>query len=162
MHVTRASIMTAAAIAAVVLAAPAANARTAFGGNACGLLSAAQLKPVHVSLGCNQKSSANTFGRVTVATWGSIHGAYVMANIYDVNAEYAARAKSVFDTRGTSVGVGDWSSFKGLANGKTVAEIDFGVGHTIVGIAVRTPTKQPLTSSKPVIAIAKTIAVKLR
>lgn len=162
MHVRRATTMIAVAITAVALAAPAANARAASGGNVCKLLSASQLTSVHVPAGCSQKSGQSRLGKLTLAIWGDRHGAYVLADVYDVNPAYAARAKSVFAARGTSVGVGDWSRFEGFTNGHTQAKVTFGVGRYIVGIAVRTPTEQPLTSSKPLIAIAKTMAAKLR
>lgn len=162
MNVLRAPITIALAIAAVALATPAADARTSsFSGDACSLLSASQLKPVHVSASCRQKSSSIRYGKMTWATWGNIHGAFVLAQVDAVNPAYAGPARALIDKGGTPVGVGDWSRFKGFANGRTEARIDFGVGHFIVGVSVRTPTKQPLTSSKPVLAIAKTIAAKL-
>ena len=159
------SIAGAVAVSAVVagLAVPAAGARTAFNGNACTLLSAAQLTPIHVGSKCRHKSIPAEFGGINAGTiywanWGTPFNGSVLVNVYDVQPAYVGPAKAKFDTDGTSVGVGDWSRFHGFANGKTAARITFGVGNYIVDIAVDTQAKHPLKSKSQVVNLAKHIA----
>jgi hypothetical protein len=134
--------------------------------NACGLLSARQLSTVHVKSGgrCSQKSAPfKVYATTTTAAWGRLGAGsgYLLAAVYSVKPPYVAAARQLLDKGGTSVGVGAWSSFEGLANGKTSGSITFGVGNYVVNLSFGTATGHPLTSSKPFIALAKRIAAKL-
>jgi hypothetical protein len=134
--------------------------------NACGLLSARQLSTIHVKNGgrCSQKTAPfKAYATITTATWGrlGVGSGYVLAGVYAVKPAYVSAARQLLDKGGTSVGVGAWSSFEGLANGKTGGSITFGVGNYVVNLSFGTATGHPLTSSKPFIALAKGIAAKL-
>ena len=153
------------ALAASAYTASAVGAPTRF--NACGLLSARQLATIHVRSGghCSQKSAPfKQYATITTAAWGRLGGGtgYALAAVYAVKAPYVAAAKQLLDKGGTSVGVGDWSSFDGLSNGKTGGGIVFGVGHYVVDLTFGTPSSRPLASAKPFIALAKLLAAKLK
>jgi len=134
--------------------------------NACGLLSARQLATIHVaSKGhCSQRTAPfKQYATATTATWGRLGAGtgYALAAFYAVKPAYVSAARQLLDKGGTSVGVGAWSSFEGLSNGKTGGDITFGVGNYVVNISFGTPTSRPLTSAKPFIALAKAVAAKL-
>lgn len=153
-----------AVLTAAVYAGSAASASTRL--NVCGLLSARQLATIHVAAKghCSQKTAPfQQYATATTATWGRLGAGtgYALGAVYAVKPPYVAAAKQLLDKGGTSVGVGTWSSFEGLSNGKTGGDITFGVGNYVVNLSFGTPTAHPLTSAKPFIALAKAIAAKL-
>ena len=151
-------------LTAAMYASSAASAPTRL--NACGLLSARQLATIHVAAKghCSQKTAPfKQYATATSAIWGRLGAGtgYALAAVYAVKPPYVAAARQLLDKGGTSVGVGTWSSFEGLSNGKTGGDITFGVGNYVVNLTFGTPTTHPLTSAKPFIALAKAIAAKL-
>ncbi|HEX6662430.1 MAG TPA: hypothetical protein VF025_02035 [Gaiellaceae bacterium] len=144
---------------------PAANAAGS-GLNVCNLLSASQLASVHVSAPCTQKTmpvnrQGTHVGTINLGRWGNIHQGYILAAVYVINPAYVGVAKQKFFNGGTSAGVGDWSRWKGFANGKDAARIVFGVGNRIVDLDVGPGSKHPLKSKQQVIALAKAIEGQL-
>jgi hypothetical protein len=148
----------AAAAVAVIFAVPA-NARTS-AVNACGLLSASQLRSIHVSTSCTHGTTPVThqgtrYGTINWGHWGKVRHGYALANLLVINPAYVGIAKQKFLNGGTSAGIGDWSRWKGFANGKDEAEIVFGKGNRIVDLVLDPGSKHPLKSKQQVIAIAR-------
>ena len=79
----------------------------------------------------------------------------------NIDSAYVSIAEQKFFNGGTSAGVGNWSRWKGFANGKESAEIVFAVGNKIVDLEVAPGSKHPLTSKRQVIAVANSIAAQL-
>ena len=162
-HSIRLAAVVAALSAATALAVPTAGA--AGRPSVCKLLSARQLAAVHVGTACTHssplpfKQGGVTVATVTSASWGRT--GHVMASIYAVNSAYVTLARSKFDVGGTSVGVGDWSRFKGFSNGRTIAEMVFAVGNHIVDLEIEMPPNRPLESRQQVVKLASAIAGKL-
>jgi hypothetical protein len=163
---SRRGLLVSAAVAVVLaFAVPAANA----GGRlkVCNLLSARQLASVHVSASCTQKTAmpltrqGTHVGTFSLGRWGNLHQSHVIAILSVINPAYVSVAKQKFFNGGTSAGVGDWSRWKGFANGKESAEIVFAVGNKIVDLNVAPGSKHPLKSKQQVIALAKAIAGQL-
>lgn len=130
----------------------------------CKLLSKRELATVHVTTTCTHRSFPFKQQGVTVATitevrWGK--NGVVTAGIYAVNSAYASLARTKFDVGGPSVGVGDWSRFKGFANGKTGARIVFGVGKYVVDLDVSVSPTRPLRSKQQIVGLAAAIAGNL-
>jgi len=153
-----------AAVLAVAFGAGAAGSATVSGRSLCTMISARQLASVHVSGGgCVQKGPTPfaQYATVRKAVWGTIQGSHAVLTVYDVKAAYVGAARSVFQKDGTSVGIGDWSSFRGHANGKTFWEIVFGKGSKVVDLTVTTPPGKPLASGKPFLALAKSVAARV-
>jgi hypothetical protein len=155
------------AAAAVVLAfaAPTANARSATS-NVCKLLSPSQLATFHVSGSCTQKTTPVNrqgihFGTVNLGQWGNLHRSHLVAALYVISPAYVSVAKQDFFNGGTSAGVGDWSRWKGFANGKESARIVFAVGNKVVDLDVAPGAEHRLKSKQQVIALAKAIAARL-
>jgi hypothetical protein len=164
---SRRGFVVSAAVAVVLsFAAPAANARSATP-NVCKLLSASQLATFHVSGSCTQKKTTpltrqgTHVGTFSMGRWGNLHQSYVMAVLMVINPAYVSIAKQKFFNGGTSAGVGDWSRWKGFANGKSSAEIVFAVGNKMVDLEVAPGSKHRLKSKQQVIGLAKAIAGQL-
>jgi hypothetical protein len=164
---SRRGLVASAAFAVVLaFAVPAANARSATP-NVCKLLSARQLATFHVSGPCAQKKSTPLTrqgihaGTFSTGRWGNLHQSYVIAVLMVINPAYVSIAKQKFFNGGTSAGVGDWSRWKGFANGRESAEIVFAVGNKMVDLEVAPGAKHPLKSKQQVIAVAKSIAGQL-
>jgi hypothetical protein len=160
--------LVASATVAVVLAfaAATANARSDTP-NVCKLISASQLATFHVSGPCTQKKTTPLTrqgihaGTFSTGRWGNLHQSYVIAVLMVINPAYVSIAKQKFFNGGTSAGVGDWSRWKGFANGKESAEIVFAVGNKIVDFVVAPGAQHRLKSKQQVISVAKAIAGQL-
>jgi hypothetical protein len=163
---SRRGVLASAAVAVVLaFAVPTGNAGVA-GLNVCKLLSASQLASIHVSASCTQKTmpvnrEGTHVGTINLGRWGNVHQGYVLAALYVISPQYVSVAKQKFFNGGTSAGVGDWSRWKGFANGKESARIVFGVGNKIVDLDIDPGSKHPLKSKQQVIALAKAIAEQL-
>ena len=132
----------------------------------CKLITARQVATFHVSDSCTQKRTAPLnrqgihVGTFSWGRWGTLHS-YVTVVLMNIDSAYVSIAEQKFFNGGTSAGVGDWSRWKGFANGKESAEIVFAVGNKIVDLEVAPGSKHPLTSKRQVIAVAKSIAAQL-
>jgi hypothetical protein len=164
---SRPSLIASAAVAVVLaFAAATANARSDTP-NVCKLLSANQLATFHVSGPCTQKKTTPLTrqgihaGTLSWGRWGNVHQSYVIAVLMVINPAYVSIAKQKFFNGGTSAGVGDWSRWKGFANGKESAEIVFAVGNKMVDLIVAPGAKHRLKSKQQVISVAKSIAGQL-
>ena len=162
-HSTRIALVAAPLATLAGVAVPAAGAARA---GFCKLLSARQLAAVHVTRACTQgksipfKHQGTTVATIVVVKWG--HTGVVVADVYAVNPAYVSLAKAKFDVGGPSAGVGDWSRFKGFANGKTDARLLFGVGNYVVDLDVSMPPNRPLKSEQQIVKLATAIAGHLR
>lgn len=163
---SRRGVVASAAVAVVlVFMAPMANA-TSGALNVCRLLSARQLATVHVSTSCTHKTmpvrrQGTQVGTINLGNWGNLHQSHLSAGVYFISPAYVGIAKQKFFNGGTSAGVGDWSRWKGFANGMESAEIVFAVGNKIVDLNVAPGAKHPLKSKRQVIELAKAIAAQL-
>jgi hypothetical protein len=163
---SRRGLVASAAVAVVVaFAAPTANARSG-ALNVCKLLSASELATVHVSASCTHRTlpvrrQGTQVGTINWGRWGNVHQGYLLAGVYVINPAYVSVAKQKFFNGGTSAGVGEWSRWKGFANGRESAEIVFGISNKIVDLTVAPGAKHPLKSKHQVIALAKAIAAQL-
>lgn len=162
-HSIRVTVVAAALAALAALVVPTAGAAR---GSFCKLLSARQLAAVHVTSACTQsraipfKQQGTTVATITEVRWG--HTGVVTAGVYAVNSAYVSLARSKFDVGGPSAGVGDWSRFKGFANGKTDARLLFGVGNYVVDLDVSMPPTRPLKSEQQIVKLAAAIAAHLK
>ncbi len=163
-HSTRLAAAAAALAAVAALAAPAAG-EAAAQLNGCKLLSARDLAPLRVTTACTQhtlpfKQQGVTVATITEIRWG--HTGVILAGVYALDSQYVSLARSKFDVGGPSAGVGDWSRFKGFANGKTGARIVFGIGHYVVDVGASMPPNRPLKSEQQIVKLAKAIAANLK
>lgn len=147
----------------VVLAAPAANARTASSIRACKLLSAKQVAALHIGTSCTQNTGRpNPYYQGVSATWGKLrgHGSVIVS----VNKVYKRAYISLWESqnakKGKSVGVGSWSRGTCAQTG-SYCIVDFVVHSYVVELQVAPPTGHRLASSRPVVALAKTVATRL-
>jgi hypothetical protein len=163
----RRDLLAAAALAVVTtLAVATANAASTSRGNACSLLSASQVRSLHVSTSCVHGSkqvnrSGIHAGTINWGRWGNLHRGVVLANVYVINPAYVNIVKQKFLNDGTSAGIGTWSRWQGFANGKDEARIVFGVGNTIVDLALDPGSKHPLKSKHQVITLARSMLGRL-
>lgn len=159
----------AAAVAALAtVAVPAADARTAYSGNACQLLSTKQVTALGIAISpggraCTEKTGKpNPYYTGVSAIWGKLgagHGSLILA----VNKVASHTYINVFESQnktGKSVGVGSWSRGS-CAGSRLYCIVTFVADSYVVELQVALPTSHPLASSKQVITMAKGIAAKL-
>jgi hypothetical protein len=164
---SRRGLVVSAAVAILFAVAAATAAARSETPGVCKLISARQLATFHVSGSCTQKTTRPLTrqgvhaGTLSVGRWGNLHQGYVVATLMVINPQYVSIAKQKFFNGGTSAGVGDWSRWKGFANGKSSAEIVFAVGNKMVDLEVAPGSKHRLKSKQQVIAVAKSIAGQL-
>ncbi len=149
---------------AVIFAVPAAAATSRV--NACSLLSASQLRGLHVSTSCTHGTTpvnhqGTHYGTINWGRWGKVRHGFVLLNVLVVNPAYLGIAKQKFFNGGTSVGIGDWSRWKGFANGKDQAEVVFGIGNKIIDLTLDPGSSHPLKSKQQVLAVARSVAGKI-
>jgi len=167
-HVVRSSptaaIATAvAALAAVALSAPTAEARATSSLDPCTLLSTKQVAAVHVATSCSKKTGkTNPYYSGVSAIWGELagRGSVILAVDKVANPAYIHMLESDSHAKGTSIGVGSWSRGSCSKSGVYCIAV-FVVGPYVVELQVAPPTGDPVATRKPVLAMAKTVAGKL-
>jgi hypothetical protein len=154
----------AAATAAVVgLTVPAAGARTSYNGNACTLLAAKQVAALHIGTSCARATGrANPYYAGTTAIWGK-PGTGKGSVVVSANKVKQAAYIGLFESQskqGTSFGVGSWSR-SNCAAPSVECLVVFVTGAYVIELKVAPPAHHPLASSKPVLALARSIAARL-
>ena len=159
-RLTTALATTGALLATAVLAAPAAEARpTSL--NICKLLSSSQVASLHIATACTQKATRTTYAKGITATWGQPQRGKIFLAVYHVpNPAYIKLYESQ-NTKGKSAGIGDWSRATGSRSG-LYSVVVFIVGSYAAELSVSTATDHPVMSLKPVIAMAKSVAGRLK
>jgi len=152
----KALVIVAVAVVAASLV-PAATARPAFSGNACTLIPASRVAALHIAMKCTPAQVAGSWRGL----WTGSNGGRIYLMIVKPPANLLPQLKASATGRPVN-GVGSWALDAGLSAGNTGASVLFVVGPYWVNLGVATPSKWPLKSTAPVIAMAKAIAPKLR
>ena len=146
----------AAAACAAVVAAPSAAAAAS---SPCGLLTASQVKSVHVSkTSCTAKpAKTSSVGTLYFANWGgsTFNAPHVSVSILKPSNSLVLDLEKK-NGAGSPVSVGDWARGE-LVNGRTGANLGFISHGYYVALIVHTPTSKPLKSMSQVVALAKAI-----
>lgn len=152
-----------AAAAAAALILPTASASTTARINACKLLSTKQVAALHIGTSCTQKTAKpNPYYTGVSATWGKLggHGSVILAVDRVNNPAYIRILESQNSKKGKSAGVGSWSRIA-CASTHVYCLVEFVVGTYVVELQVAVPTGHKLSSPRPVLTMAKTVAAKL-